>query len=210
VVGRDGSRFPGLEHPVERISWDDSKAFCIKLSETVPGLRARLPTEAEWEYACRAGVSGPYVSYQGPVEADKLETIAWYDKDTKSTHGVKARFCNKLGLFDMLGNVWEWCEDRYGTYSPTAITDPIGREQETRVARGGSWGDGPATVRAANRLAVRPDMRTLYLGMRLAVAVDWPAGKEPGHAADVPLPAPLAAPTVPALAPAAPPAPKAP
>jgi formylglycine-generating enzyme required for sulfatase activity len=82
-------------------------------------------------------------------------------------------------LFDMQGNVWEWCEDRYGTYSPTTITDPVGREQETRVARGGSWGDRPDRLRAANRLAVRPDMRTLYLGMRFAVAVDWPQGRDP-------------------------------
>ncbi len=179
VVGADDSRFRGLENPVERISWNDAKNFCAQLSTKVPGLRARLPTEAEWEYSCRAGVAGPFVSYLGAVEVDKLDTIAWFAGTTASTQGVKRRFGNALALFDMQGNVWEWCEDRYGTYSPTAVTDPIGREQETRVARGGSWGDRPDRLRAANRLAVRPDMRTLYLGMRFAVAVDWPQGRDP-------------------------------
>jgi hypothetical protein len=79
----------------------------------------------------------------------------------------------------MLGNVWEWCQDRYGSYPPTAVTDPVGHEQELRVARGGSWGNDADHVRAANRAGLRPDMRTLYVGMRLALAVDWPPGREP-------------------------------
>jgi formylglycine-generating enzyme required for sulfatase activity/tRNA A-37 threonylcarbamoyl transferase component Bud32 len=179
VAGVDDSRFKGLERPVERLSWDDAKGFCVSLSTQVPGLRARLPTEAEWEYACRAGVAGAYASHIGAVGLDKLDTIAWFAGTTSMTQGVKRRFGNALALFDMHGNVWEWCEDRYGTYSPTTVTDPVGREQETRVARGGSWGDRPDRLRAANRLAVRQDMRTLYLGIRLAVAVDWPEGQEP-------------------------------
>ena len=179
VTGADDSRFRGLENPVERISWNDAKSFCAELSTEFPGLRARLPTEAEWEYSCRAGVAGPFVSYLGAVETNKLDTIAWFAGTANSTQGVKRKFGNALALFDMQGNVWEWCEDRYGTYSPTTITDPVGREQETRVARGGSWGDRPDRLRAANRLAVRPDMRTLYLGLRFAVAVDWPQGRDP-------------------------------
>lgn len=182
VAGSDESRFKGLERPVERISWDDAKAFCVALSTQVAGARARLPTEAEWEYACRAGVDGAYASYLGAITNDKLDTIAWFAGTTSMTQGVKRRFGNTLGLFDMHGNVWEWCEDRYGTYSPTPITDPVGREQETRVARGGSWGDRPDRLRAANRLAVRQDMRTLYLGMRPALAVDWPEGQDPTSA----------------------------
>jgi len=179
IQASDHSRFPGLERPVERISWDDCTAFCIALSAKVPGLRARLPTEAEWEYACRAGVDGPYPSAQGALTSEKLDSVAWYGADAKSTHGVKARQCNRLGLSDMLGNVWEWCEDRYGAYSPTPVTDPVGHETDQRVARGGSWGDDASRVRAANRAALSPDMHTLYVGMRLAVAVDWPAGQEP-------------------------------
>ena len=178
----DNSRFKGSELPVERISWDDAKAFCGILSTSRSGLRARLPTEAEWEYAGRAGMQGAYVSHQGNVETAKLITIAWFAETTASTQGVKRRFGNALALFDMHGNVWEWCEDRYGTYSPTPVTDPVGREQDTRVARGGSWGDRPDRLRMANRLAVRQNMRTLYLGMRVLVDVDWPEGHDPTSA----------------------------
>jgi formylglycine-generating enzyme required for sulfatase activity/tRNA A-37 threonylcarbamoyl transferase component Bud32/succinate dehydrogenase flavin-adding protein (antitoxin of CptAB toxin-antitoxin module) len=205
VAGRDNSRFTGLERPVERVSWEDCKAFCITLSKEVPGLRARLPTEAEWEYACRAGVDGPYPGSQGEVASDKLDVLAWFDKDStvswfgkdlRSTHVVKGKGSNRIGLCDMLGNVWEWCEDRYGSYAPTAVTDPIGNERETRVARGGSFGDSATKVRAASRLAVRQDMRTLYLGMRLVLAVDWPPGQEPraasAAASEIPVVAPRA------------------
>jgi formylglycine-generating enzyme required for sulfatase activity/tRNA A-37 threonylcarbamoyl transferase component Bud32 len=191
VAGGNDSRFPGLERPVERVSWVDCKTFCVTLSSQVRTLTARLPTEAEWEYACRAGVQAPYVSYLGPIDLPKLDTVAWYAATSKATQGVKRRFGNALGLFDMHGNVWEWCEDRYGTYSPTPVTDPVGREQETRVARGGSWGDAPESCRAANRLAVRPDMRTLYLGFRLAAAVEWPNGQDPGMFATSTMQAPL-------------------
>ncbi len=198
VAGNSDSRFKGQENPVERVSWDEAKAFCVALSTQVPGLRARLPTEAEWEYACRAGVAGSFISHLGAVEVVKLDTIAWFFGTTATTQGVKRRFGNALALFDMHGNVWEWCEDRYGTYSPTAVSDPVGREQETRVARGGSWGDRPERLRAANRLAVRPDMRTLYLGVRLALAVDWPEGRDPTATTTVLPTAPTApAPTTP-------------
>jgi len=215
VAGRDNSRFTGLERPVERVSWEDCKAFCITLSKEVPGLRARLPTEAEWEYACRAGVEGPYPGAQGEIAGDQLDVLAWFDKDSKvswfgkdlrSTHVVKGKGSNRLGLCDMLGNVWEWCEDRYGSYSPTAVTDPIGNEQETRVARGGSFGDSAARVRAANRLAVRQDMRTLYLGMRLVLGVDWPPGQEPRAASAAASEIPVVAPRAPISASSAPPA----
>jgi formylglycine-generating enzyme required for sulfatase activity/tRNA A-37 threonylcarbamoyl transferase component Bud32/succinate dehydrogenase flavin-adding protein (antitoxin of CptAB toxin-antitoxin module) len=179
IMNNNPSRFVGLESPVERVSWDEAKNFCVALSKKINGLTARLPTEAEWEYACRSGLSAPFASYLGAVGHDKLDTIAWFKGTTPTTQGVKRRFGNVLGLFDMHGNVWEWCEDRYGTYSPTAVTDPIGREQETRVARGGSWGDAPDKIRAANRLAVRQDMRTLYLGLRIAAQVEWPMGQPP-------------------------------
>jgi formylglycine-generating enzyme required for sulfatase activity/succinate dehydrogenase flavin-adding protein (antitoxin of CptAB toxin-antitoxin module) len=182
VAEKNDSRFAGDENPVERISWDEARAFCTTLSTKVSGMIARLPREAEWEYACRAGVTGPYACHTGIVTLDKLDTIAWFKGTTATTQGVKRRFGNALGLFDMHGNVWEWCEDRYGTYSPTAVIDPIGREQETRVARGGSWGDAPVSLRAANRLSIRQDMRTLYVGLRLAVAVQWPNGQDPSAA----------------------------
>ena len=174
------SRFRDRERPVERVSWDDCKGFCVRLSSQAKGINARLPTEAEWEYACRAGTSTRWSDSRGEVKPEKLDTIAWFNGNAITTQGVKRRLGNALGMFDMHGNVWEWCEDRYGTYSPTAVTDPLGREQETRVARGGSWGDAPDKLRAANRLAVRPDMRTLYIGFRLAAPVVWPDNQEPG------------------------------
>ena len=213
VAGKDNSRFTGLERPVERVSWEDCRAFCVSLSKAVPGLRARLPTEAEWEYACRAGVEGAYPGSQGNLAADQLDVLAWFDRDSKtswfgkdlrSTHVVKGKGSNRIGLCDMLGNVWEWCEDRYGSYSPTAVTDPVGNEQELRVARGGSFGDSAAKVRAANRLAVRQDMRTLYLGMRLVLAVDWPPGQEPRAASAAAAEIPVVAPHAPISASSAP------
>jgi formylglycine-generating enzyme required for sulfatase activity len=195
VVGKDNSRFPGLERPVERVSWDDCKSFCVTLSQSIPGLRARLPTEAEWEYACRAGVQGPYPGAQGPVGVEKLDAIAWFDKDTRHHPGREApavqppRTCATCSATSGSGAKTTTAATR-----PPPRPIPIGREQETRVARGGSWGDGATKVRAANRLAVRPDMRTLYLGMRLVVAVDWPPGQEPGAgiyaAAEIPVIAP--------------------
>ncbi len=172
AVGVDhDSRFRSPERPVERVSRQDCQRFLDVLNRKVSGLDAKLPTEAQWEYGCRAGSAAAYASWTGEVEEKKLETVAWSVRNATSTKEVKRRQPNTLGLFDMHGNVWEWCGDRYGTYSPTAISDPVGREEDTYVARGGSWGDQPAKLRAANRLAVMPDLRTLYLGMRLLVPV---------------------------------------
>jgi tRNA A-37 threonylcarbamoyl transferase component Bud32 len=225
VAFEHDSRFRDRERPVERVSWDDCKQFCVRLSGIAKGLNARLPTEAEWEYACRAGATARWSDSRGEVKPEKLDTIAWFAGNAVATQGVKRRLGNALGLFDMHGNVWEWCEDRYGTYSPTAVTDPLGREQETRVARGGSWGDSPEKLRAANRLAVRADMRTLYLGVRIAATVVWADNQEPGSAAlggvqatlvpvpvaqVAPIPTPVAAPVTQPVAKPAAPAPAAP
>jgi formylglycine-generating enzyme required for sulfatase activity/tRNA A-37 threonylcarbamoyl transferase component Bud32/succinate dehydrogenase flavin-adding protein (antitoxin of CptAB toxin-antitoxin module) len=180
LMAADPSRFRGPERPVERVSWDDCQGFLARLNASVADLNARLPTEAEWEYACRAGVAGMFMDQQGPVPLTKIDTVAWFEVNAgRSTKEIKRHQPNRLGLFDMHGNVWEWCHDRYGTYSPTPVVDPVGRQEETRVARGGSWADPALKCRAANRLAVRADMRTLYIGFRLLAAVVWPEGKDP-------------------------------
>ncbi|MBA3683702.1 MAG: protein kinase [Planctomycetes bacterium] len=180
IGGRNDSRFRGPERPVERVSWQESADAIARLNRSVPGLGARLPSEVEWEYACRVGVEGAYIGSDGRVDPSKVDTVAWYARNAAGgTKDVARRFPNPLGLFDMHGNVWEWCEDRYGQYSPTPAIDWIGREQETRVARGGSWGDDAYACRAANRVALRPELRTLYVGVRLAADVVWPDGFDP-------------------------------
>ncbi len=183
VMGSNPSRFrrtsDAEDHPVERISWEDTQAFCKALAPRLNvELQPRLPTEAEWEYAARAGQAGCYFDATGVVAADHLSEVAWSGL-LDGTRGVRRRAPNRLGLFDMHGNVWEWCQDRYGTYSAVEVQDPVGRQEETRVARGGSWADPSRTLRVANRLALRPELRTLYTGVRFALPVTWPAGSEP-------------------------------
>ena len=187
ITGNNPARFSrandSAERPVERISWDEAKAFCTAFAERVKAeagvtLRARLPTEAEWEYACRSGSEAPWSAFTGPLGTDKLNEAAWYALGD-GTRGVRRRQPNRLGLFDLHGNVWEWCEDRYWTYSAARAIDPVGAQEDTRVARGGSWADTPERLRAANRIALRPDMRTLYVGMRLVIDAEWAKDTEP-------------------------------
>ncbi|MBA3709149.1 MAG: protein kinase, partial [Planctomycetes bacterium] len=207
IGAKHDSKFRGTERPVDRISWEDCGRFMLTLNSAFPKLQARLPTEAEWEYACRGGNDVPFSSYQGPLEEAKLETVAWFTKNAPSgSKDVKRRFPNVLGLHDMHGNLWEWCQDNYGNYSPTPIADPLGREEENHVARGGSWGDQASKLRAGNRLSVRGDMRTVYVGFRLAAPVAWPEARDPVKDRDAVISAALAtagAPSVPIELPAA-------
>jgi formylglycine-generating enzyme required for sulfatase activity/tRNA A-37 threonylcarbamoyl transferase component Bud32 len=190
VMGNNPSRFnagDAGDRPVERVSWLDARQFCEALAARVANdhggkaVTVQLPTEAEWEYACRAGSPLPFHGPDGGFAADSVEAvarIAWCGlKD--GTRGVRRRDPNRLGLFDMHGNVWEWCRDKYGTYSEVEVVDPEGRQEDIRVIRGGSWGDAPARLRAANRNAVPASMRTLYLGMRFAIVAEWPEGTAP-------------------------------
>lgn len=141
VMGANPSYFKGAQRPVEFVSWEEAGAYCGKV-----GLR--LPTEAEWEYAARAG--NPNTRY------GELGTVAWYDDNTgRQTHDVKQKQANHWGLYDMLGNVWEWTADLYGN-SPD------------RVARGGSCGDSSRSVRASGRLRVVPSKRSGRTGFRCA------------------------------------------
>jgi formylglycine-generating enzyme required for sulfatase activity len=163
VMGSNPSRFKGSQNPVEQVSWNDAQEFIRKLNQQT-GKTYRLPTEAEWEYACRSG--GKNEKYCG---GDNLDSLARYNKNNGSTtHSVGQKQANGLGLYDMSGNVWEWCSDRLGLYAPGSQRNPTGASSGSyRVLRGGSWFDAPAVARGANRYWYKPSDRDENLGFRL-------------------------------------------
>src|SRR5208337_4411958 len=144
------------------VSWDDAQEFCKKLGQATNQL-VRLPTEAEWEYACRAGTSTKY--YSGDSEED-LKRVAWYGANSgNTTHPVGQKEPNQFGLYDMHGNVWQWCQDWYEEYKADAVVDPQGTAQGAgRVLRGGSWDDLPGSCRSASRVGGSPDVRLGNVG----------------------------------------------
>jgi formylglycine-generating enzyme required for sulfatase activity len=164
VMGTNPSYFRGDDLPVESISWDEAAAFCKKLSE-LEGKTYRLPSEAEWEYACRAGSSGPYAG------DGNLDDIGWYLGNSGSeTHPVGSLQPNAWGFYDMQGNVWEWCADWYGPYAAGDATDPTGPPTgTTRVLRGGSLDYGPEFARAAFRNWYTPETKLYYIGFRVVL-----------------------------------------
>jgi formylglycine-generating enzyme required for sulfatase activity len=129
----------------------------------------RLPTEAEWEYACRAGSKS---AYSFGESSKSLGDYAWFGGNSNGqTHPVGEKKANAWGLYDMHGNVWEWCSDWYGDYPKGAVSDPVGiREGSYRVLRGGCWSNEAANCRSANRVRITPDDRNDYLGFRLALS----------------------------------------
>ncbi|MCU0918535.1 MAG: bifunctional serine/threonine-protein kinase/formylglycine-generating enzyme family protein [Planctomycetes bacterium] len=166
VMGRNPSGFQGDDLPVETVSWEEAVEFCRKLS-VKEGVAYRLPTEAEWEYACRAGTTGRY----GFGDSDSsLGEYAWYESNSgNQTHAVGQKRPNAWGLHDMHGNVWEWCQDWYGEYASGSVPDPLGPASGgDRVSRGGSWLNGARDCRSAFRAWDTPDDRGSYLGFRLA------------------------------------------
>ena len=161
VMGTNPSRFSGCGRcPVEEVSWEDAQAFIGRLNARGEGTRYRLPTEAEWEYAARAGTSGDRYG--------NLDAIAWHDGNSGDrTHPVGQKAPNAFGLHDMLGNVFEWVQDWYGGYPGGSLTDPRGPASGSRrVLRGGGWPGGARFCRASNRSVSTPGSR-LYLGFRL-------------------------------------------
>ncbi len=171
LLGENPSHFreSGPEAPVEQVNWDKAGAFCRKLQDHLgqAGSRyeCRLPTEAEWEYACRAGNPGAYCF--GDAESE-LEQYAWYAENSGGkTQPVGQKKPNPWGLYDMHGNVWEWCQDWYSDYSKKPVTDPTGPVKGTsRVLRGGSWGVGPTNLRSAYRLNCASVTRSDNFGFR--------------------------------------------
>jgi formylglycine-generating enzyme required for sulfatase activity len=196
VMGTNPSHFKGPQNPVENVSWNDAVEFCRKLSampaEKSAGYVYRSPTEAEWEYACRAGTTTKYSFGDSDSE---LGDYAWYGNNSGDqqidasniwntdqdnyfdrlldnncrTHPVGEKKPNAWGLYDMHGNVWEWCQDWYGDYPSGAVTDPTGSTSgDRRVLRGGSFVDRSSAVRSAYRFLNLPDLRSLSDGFRPA------------------------------------------
>jgi formylglycine-generating enzyme required for sulfatase activity len=179
VMGENPSRFRGkrpddLERPVEQVSWDDCQAMIGRLNAQVAGLAARLPSEAEWVRACRAGTTA--ATWVGELSgwevAPELDAIAWYGGNSgATTHPVGRKTPNPYGLHDMLGNVYEWCADAWDQLAPypDGSPDPVAPKQGSpRVCRGGAWSSHAQCVRAAYRLALERGDRYGYLGFRLA------------------------------------------
>jgi formylglycine-generating enzyme required for sulfatase activity len=158
IMGSNPSNFKSDNLPVEQVNWDDTQEFIKKLNAKGEGTY-RLPTEAEWEYAARAGTTGDYYG--------NIDSIAWYkDNSGSKTHPVGQKQANAFGLYDMSGNVWEWCQDWYGDYPSGAVTNPTGATSgSARVSRGGSWSDPAVNLRSACRYT--PSERFSFLGFRL-------------------------------------------
>ncbi|MCB0260786.1 MAG: formylglycine-generating enzyme family protein, partial [Calditrichaeota bacterium] len=198
VMGENPSRFQSDDRPVEQVSWETCREFMEKLNREMPGLELTFPSEAQWEYACRAGTTA--ATYIGDLEivghnnAPLLDEIAWYggnsgvdfeldngedssswlekqyDHQRAGTHPIGLKRPNPWGLYDMLGNVWEWCADWWqDDLDRDAVVDPTGPEKgDHRVYRGGGWGLSARYVRAASRFRVAPGIRLLNLGFRCA------------------------------------------
>ncbi len=169
VMGSNPSRFTGnTNHPVEQVSWNDIQEFITRLNQRDPGKGYRLPTEAEWEYACRAGTTTRF--YSGNSDSD-LSGAGWYSGNSNSTtHPVGQKSANAWGLYDMHGNVWEWCSEWYGEnyYSSSPQSNPQGPSSgQYRVLRGGSWYGNTRGCRAAARLGNRPFNRNNSNGFRV-------------------------------------------
>ena len=198
VMGTNPSHFQSPTRPVEQVSWEECQEFCQRLEERLPDFPVCLPSEAQWEYACRAGTRT--ATWMGDLEilggnnAPLLDELAWYGGNSgvdfdldegidstgwpnkqyphekAGTRKVKMRKPNPWGLYDMLGNVFEWCEDAWdrGSYSGGDVVDPVGTDGSSRVLRGGSWDSYARDVRAAYRYWLDPGFRYRYCGFRLS------------------------------------------
>ena len=175
VMGRNPSKFRSYDRPVEQVSWNEALDFCTELSR-LTGRHFTLPTEAQWEYAARGGHKAANTKYSGSSSIDK---VAWYDQNAYNkgerspdygTHPVGKLQPNELGVYDMSGNVWEWCYDWYGDYSSGVQTDPKGPSTGSyRVYRGGSWNDNARFCSVAYRGKVSPGYSIYSMGFRLVL-----------------------------------------
>jgi formylglycine-generating enzyme required for sulfatase activity len=163
VMGGSPSHFSCRNCPVEQVSWDDTRAFLKRLNERNDNFTYRLPTEAEWEYACRAGTTGDYA---GP-----LSLVGWSSDDAGKTQPVGGKRPNDWDLFDMHGNVFEWCEDWYhDNYNGAPVDGSAwlsGGDRKYRVLRGGSWNSNANILRSAHRSGNPPALRHPAVGFRV-------------------------------------------
>lgn len=176
IMGTNPSRFKGSNKPVEQVSWNDAVKFCKKLTarERAAGrlpsdCEYRLPTEAEWEFAARGGTKSRGYKYSG---SNNINSVAWFGSNSSGqTHEVGTKSSNELGIHDMSGNVWEWCNDWYGKYSSGSATDPAGASSGSyRVNRGGGWASGARCCRVAFRDNNSPGYTYAFLGFRVLLA----------------------------------------
>ena len=172
VMGSNPSSFKGPRRPVENVSWEDCQNFIRELN-SLTGRHFRLPTEAEWEYAARGGRKANGHKYAG---SSAIDNVAWFYGNSGSplsglcsqTHDVATKRANELGLYDMSGNVREWCQDWSGSYSSGSQTNPTGASSGSyRVCRGGGWYEGAVSCRVSDR-SISTSSRDNYLGLRLA------------------------------------------
>jgi formylglycine-generating enzyme required for sulfatase activity len=175
VMGTNPSYFKGEDRPVEQISWHDTQNFIKKLNQ-LTGRKYRLPIETEWEYAARGGNQSKGFTYSG---SNKIGEVAWYNGNSGNvTHGVKQKTPNELGIYDMSGNVWEWCEDFYDENFYTKVKNgkanhPNKNRANYCVLRGGSWFNYFAdNCRVANRYGINPSSRFSYIGFRIVLPVN--------------------------------------
>jgi formylglycine-generating enzyme required for sulfatase activity len=166
------STFEGHDHPVETVSWEDAREFCQKLTKATD-LPIRLPTEAEWEYACRAGAT---TDYDGGDGEQTLKKSGWFTGNSgRETHPVGQKAPNRWNLHDMHGNVWEWCQDLYSPAAPATLTDPVRSSRappEWRVLRGGAWSSEPGRCTAGFRLGAAPETHDSSYGFRVCFTSD--------------------------------------
>ncbi|MDA7492917.1 formylglycine-generating enzyme family protein, partial [bacterium] len=177
VMGVNPSKYKGADNPVDTVSWEDAVEFCRRLSE-LPTEKAagnvyRLPTEAEWEYACRAGTT---TRFSFGDDESELGDYAWFSGNGGNTiQPVGSKLPNAWGLYGMHGNVWEWCQDVHWYYPSGSVTDPSGAASGShRVRRGGSWRCSAESCRSAHRSRYRPSDRNNYGGFRVSLS---PSGK---------------------------------
>ena len=167
VMGNNPSGFKGVRRPVDNVSWNDCQEFIRKLN-SLTGQNFRLPTEAQWEFAARDGNSSSGYKYSG---SNYIDNVAWYNgKSGSSTHNVGTKSPNELGIYDMSGNVREWCSDWYASYGSSSVYDPVGSSSgSNRVTRGGGWNSNAKYCRVSFRNYIPPDYRYNFLGLRLCL-----------------------------------------